>query len=163
MVKKARKFSFIIVLMLIGVLLTGYVGQVDKRKSAEEDINALIKSYAETFQSEPEGFSILFNYPLEVHIKRGDDPTPKREQVESAEEFAKLLDWKKNENSQFENVGMPEIYLDNNYKNAFVKADFHLKHTNGSTSRAFNYIFELKNKNNQWLILDYRYVITLNE
>jgi hypothetical protein len=48
------------------------LGGVDERKKADEPITALIEKFAESYFRDPKGIAVLYAYPHEVNVRRGD-------------------------------------------------------------------------------------------
>lgn len=148
--------------LIVSILLTGCVGKVTEREKAEKEITALMKSFTETYFKEPNAFVALFNYPLEVLVKRGTGAVPYETEVfDNAADFAALLekaDW--NGEIKFTLHSIAEINIDDAYKNAVASVEIKLEHFDPPETQTYD--FELVNVKGEWLIAKYTFLVMVD-
>ncbi len=149
-------------LLIVSILLTGCIGEVDERKKAENEITALMESFTETYFNDPNAFVVLFNYPLEVLVKRGTGAvTPETEVFENAADFAALLEkaeW--NGEIKFTLHSIAEINIDAAHENAAASVEIKLEHFDPPETQTYN--FELVNEKGKWLIAKYTFLVMVD-
>lgn len=86
---------------------------------------------------DPEAFSLLFSYPLEVYVRENEDDPSERRTVETAEEFAELLavdwdDWHPEDRLVIVDTQAPQIYLNSTYDRSIHMRTVEVAKLNGT-------------------------------
>jgi len=163
-----KMYGLLSALLIVSVLLTGCLGggpEVDKRKSADEDITALIEAYAETIFRDANEHVALYSFPFELQVWREETDTITREKINNADKFAEFLEaerWDPDSRPVLGTGDAPTIYVDSAYKSAIVLAEL-VWYPESESPEKDTFTFNLKNENSKWLFSEYLFGVDIWE
>lgn len=170
MLKKCGVYGVLIWLLIMSIMLTGCLGggkdPIDERKNAEKEIQNLHKKHLELIEVDVEGYTALFQYPLELALGENEPFYVAEDAADLADLLVFGLGWPKYNGYKRVTRSELEIVLATDNKSASLEVEETWWHEEDDEAVGWGTeYYELQNVGGKWLFtnLSYDFTYWLND